>query len=218
MLTYLVHDQSVINLKQDRQKQFSTSDGRLELRPCHIAESSEISRRRRRENNDKSGAASQAAISLLDFIENIDPKKRVVVKCGLYAITYCVFCSYSPQIQFSLLSRYPLTSGLAEVCDELGIRPIAYSPLALGLLTDKYTIDKYVHTHECYRLPFELHRIAFLFMLSANAILTCIRTLQILFNSSPTASRTATNSHCSLSCQVSLRARDRFCSGSSSPL
>lgn len=62
--------------------------------------------------------------------------------CALHYIAL-----HFPQIQFSLLSRYPLTSGLTEVCDELGIRPIAYSPLALGLLTDKYTIDKYVHTH-----------------------------------------------------------------------
>ena len=47
----------------------------------------------------------------------------------------------SNQVQFSLLSRYPLTSGLAETCAELGVRPIGYSPLALGLLTDKYTVD-----------------------------------------------------------------------------
>lgn len=33
-----------------------------------------------------------------------------------------------------------------------------------------------------------------------------------------TASCTATNSHCSLLCQVSLRVQDRFCSASSSPL
>jgi len=48
---------------------------------------------------------------------------------------------YTNQVQFSLLSRDPLTSGLMEACDELGIQPIAYSPLALGLLTDKYSID-----------------------------------------------------------------------------
>jgi pyridoxine 4-dehydrogenase len=47
----------------------------------------------------------------------------------------------SNQVQFSLLSRYPLTSGLAETCEELGIQPIGYSPLALGLLADKYTVD-----------------------------------------------------------------------------
>lgn len=44
------------------------------------------------------------------------------------------------QVQYSLLSTYPITGlGLKEVCDELGIQLIAYSPLALGLLTGKYS-------------------------------------------------------------------------------
>ncbi|MEB3291088.1 MAG: aldo/keto reductase [Leptolyngbya sp.] len=44
------------------------------------------------------------------------------------------------QVQYSLLSTYPLTDlGLKELCDDLGIRLIAYSPLALGLLTGKYS-------------------------------------------------------------------------------
>lgn len=44
------------------------------------------------------------------------------------------------QVQYSLLSTYPVTElGLKEVCDELGIKLIAYSPLALGLLTGKYS-------------------------------------------------------------------------------
>src|SRR5919199_5974612 len=44
------------------------------------------------------------------------------------------------QVQYSLLSTYPLTQlELKDVCDELGIKLIAYSPLALGLLTGKYT-------------------------------------------------------------------------------
>lgn len=44
------------------------------------------------------------------------------------------------QVQYSLLSTYPVTQlGLKDVCDELGIQLIAYSPLALGLLTGKYT-------------------------------------------------------------------------------
>ena len=43
------------------------------------------------------------------------------------------------QVQYSLLSTYPITElGLKEVCDELDIQIIAYSPLALGLLTGKY--------------------------------------------------------------------------------
>jgi pyridoxine 4-dehydrogenase len=44
------------------------------------------------------------------------------------------------QVQYSLLSTYPVTTlGLKEVCDRLGIQLIAYSPLALGLLTGKYS-------------------------------------------------------------------------------
>lgn len=44
------------------------------------------------------------------------------------------------QVQYSLLSTYPVTElGLKDLCDELGIRLIAYSPLALGLLTGKYS-------------------------------------------------------------------------------
>ncbi|WYM00252.1 MAG: aldo/keto reductase [Gloeotrichia echinulata DVL01] len=46
----------------------------------------------------------------------------------------------SLQVQYSLLSTYPVTElGLKDVCDELGIQMIAYSPLALGLLTGKYS-------------------------------------------------------------------------------
>ncbi|MEO0867236.1 MAG: aldo/keto reductase [Cyanobacteria bacterium J06642_11] len=45
----------------------------------------------------------------------------------------------SLQVQYSLLSTFPVTElGLKEVCDELGIQMIAYSPLGLGLLTGKY--------------------------------------------------------------------------------
>ncbi|MEL7356099.1 MAG: aldo/keto reductase [Cyanobacteria bacterium J06560_6] len=44
------------------------------------------------------------------------------------------------QVQYSLLSTYPVTQlGVKDVCDELGVQLIAYSPLALGLLTGKYT-------------------------------------------------------------------------------
>ncbi|MUG96663.1 aldo/keto reductase [Scytonema sp. UIC 10036] len=44
------------------------------------------------------------------------------------------------QVQYSLLSTYPVTQlGLKETCDALGIKLIAYSPLALGLLTGKYS-------------------------------------------------------------------------------
>ncbi|NEP87004.1 MAG: aldo/keto reductase [Okeania sp. SIO2C2] len=44
------------------------------------------------------------------------------------------------QVQYSLLSTYPVTElGVKEICDDLGIKLIAYSPLALGILTGKYS-------------------------------------------------------------------------------
>ncbi|OKH18309.1 aldo/keto reductase [[Limnothrix rosea] IAM M-220] len=47
------------------------------------------------------------------------------------------------QVQYSLLSTDPVTRlSVKDVCDELGIRLIAYSPLALGLLTGKYSLDR----------------------------------------------------------------------------
>jgi pyridoxine 4-dehydrogenase len=47
----------------------------------------------------------------------------------------------SNQVQFSLLSRIPQQSGLLDLCSDLSVTPIAYSPLGLGLLTGKYTLS-----------------------------------------------------------------------------
>lgn len=43
------------------------------------------------------------------------------------------------QVQYSLIYRAPETNGVLETCRELGITLVAYSPLAQGLLTGKYT-------------------------------------------------------------------------------
>ncbi|KAF5771291.1 putative pyridoxine 4-dehydrogenase [Helianthus annuus] len=45
----------------------------------------------------------------------------------------------SAQVQFSLLSMGDDQMEIKSVCDSLGIRVIAYSPLGLGMLTGKYT-------------------------------------------------------------------------------
>lgn len=42
------------------------------------------------------------------------------------------------QIEFSLLRRIPETSGLLATCAELGVVPLAYSPIGQGRLTGKY--------------------------------------------------------------------------------
>jgi pyridoxine 4-dehydrogenase len=47
----------------------------------------------------------------------------------------------SLQVQYSLLSTASVNElGVKETCDRLGIKLIAYSPLALGLLTGKYQV------------------------------------------------------------------------------
>ncbi|HPP63400.1 MAG TPA: aldo/keto reductase [Anaerolineales bacterium] len=48
----------------------------------------------------------------------------------------------SNQVSFSLLDRRVEKNGLLARCRELGIRVIAYSPIAKGLLTGKYSAEK----------------------------------------------------------------------------
>jgi len=45
----------------------------------------------------------------------------------------------SNQIEFSLIRSNPMTNGLIKTCKELNVRIIAYSPLAMGRLTGKYS-------------------------------------------------------------------------------
>ncbi|MFH1524078.1 MAG: aldo/keto reductase, partial [Chloroflexota bacterium] len=45
----------------------------------------------------------------------------------------------SNQVEYHLLERKVERSGLLDHCKEIGVRLIAYSPLAMGLLTGKYT-------------------------------------------------------------------------------
>lgn len=47
----------------------------------------------------------------------------------------------SNQVEYSLLNRQPETNGVLETCQELGITLIAYSPLAGGRLTGKYSVQ-----------------------------------------------------------------------------
>lgn len=47
----------------------------------------------------------------------------------------------SNQVEYHLLNRTIEKNGLLERCKELGVRLIAYSPLAKGLLTGKYNIE-----------------------------------------------------------------------------
>ena len=45
----------------------------------------------------------------------------------------------SNQIEFSLLRRRPETTGLLDACRALGVIPLAYSPIAQGRVTGKYS-------------------------------------------------------------------------------
>ncbi len=48
----------------------------------------------------------------------------------------------SNQVEYSLLHRKPEVDGVLEACRELGITLIAYSPLAMGALTGKYSAER----------------------------------------------------------------------------
>jgi aryl-alcohol dehydrogenase-like predicted oxidoreductase len=50
----------------------------------------------------------------------------------------------SNQVEYSLLKRQPETNGVLEACRELGITLIAYSPLAGGMLTGKYSAQNHL--------------------------------------------------------------------------
>ena len=47
----------------------------------------------------------------------------------------------SNQVRYSLLVRGPEASGLLKLCKDLGVTLIAYSPIAQGLLTGKYSLQ-----------------------------------------------------------------------------
>lgn len=47
----------------------------------------------------------------------------------------------SNQVQYSLIHRKPEKNGLLDLCRELDVTLIAYSPLGMGMLTGKYTAE-----------------------------------------------------------------------------
>jgi pyridoxine 4-dehydrogenase len=75
------------------------------------------------------------------------------------------------QVQYSLLSTYPVTElGIKDVCDQLGIKLIAYSPLCLGILTGKYT--------EPASYPKGLRRLLFKRLIpESRSLLACVRAI-----------------------------------------
>jgi aryl-alcohol dehydrogenase-like predicted oxidoreductase len=67
---------------------------------------------------------------------NIEQMERAVKTLSKYDIPLA-----SNQVDYSMLNRRVERSGLLDRCKESGIRLIAYSPLAMGLLTGKYTSE-----------------------------------------------------------------------------
>jgi len=67
---------------------------------------------------------------------NVDQMHRAHAALARYGIPLA-----SNQVQYSLLHRHPERNGLLQTCDDLGVTLIAYSPLAQGLLSDKYGPD-----------------------------------------------------------------------------
>ncbi|KAB1205146.1 Pyridoxal reductase, chloroplastic [Morella rubra] len=69
-------------------------------------------------------------------VSNYGPKQLVKIYDYLKArgVPLC-----SAQVQFSLLSTGQDQLEIKNICDSLGIRLIAYSPLGLGMLTGKYS-------------------------------------------------------------------------------
>ncbi len=47
------------------------------------------------------------------------------------------------QVQYSLLHRKPESNGVLDAAKDLGMTILAYSPLAQGLVTGKYTVENY---------------------------------------------------------------------------
>lgn len=71
-------------------------------------------------------------------VSNYGPKQ--LAKIGKYLEKRGVPLA-AVQVQYSLLSRGPDQAAVKAACDDLGVALIAYSPLALGMLTGKYSLE-----------------------------------------------------------------------------
>jgi len=78
----------------------------------------------------QSGLARHVGVSNYN-VDQMQRASKVLARHGLPLA--------SNQVEYHLLQRKAERSGLLERCQETGVRLIAYSPLAMGLLTGKYT-------------------------------------------------------------------------------
>jgi aryl-alcohol dehydrogenase-like predicted oxidoreductase len=65
---------------------------------------------------------------------NLDRMKRAQIALSDFGLSLA-----SNQVAFSLIEQDPLHNGLLDACQDMGITLVAYSPLAQGILTGKFT-------------------------------------------------------------------------------
>jgi aryl-alcohol dehydrogenase-like predicted oxidoreductase len=80
----------------------------------------------------------EAGLTSAVGVSNFSPSQTVRAHAALARRSVLLA---SNQVEYSLLDRKPETSGLVSVCRDLGVTIIAYSPIAKGVLTGKYTPD-----------------------------------------------------------------------------
>ena len=67
---------------------------------------------------------------------NLDQMERALKGLAKYHIPLA-----SNQVEYNLLERKIERNGMLDRCKQTGVRLIAYSPLAMGLLTGKYSLE-----------------------------------------------------------------------------
>ena len=72
-------------------------------------------------------------------VSNCDAGQTGCAHAALTARGVLLACN---EVEYSLLNRGPERSGLVTTCRELGVTLIAYRPLAMGMLTGKYSPEQ----------------------------------------------------------------------------
>ena len=83
--------------------------------------------------------AVEAGLTRTVGISNCSPEQTRRAHAALAARRVPLACN---EVEYSLLNRGPERSGLVATCREFGVTLVAYRPLALGVLTGKYTADR----------------------------------------------------------------------------
>jgi aryl-alcohol dehydrogenase-like predicted oxidoreductase len=125
-----------INLRVELMKSLRASLQRLNLPWVHLYQiHGPISLRSARAMADALAEAQAAglvkAVGVSNYSEN--QTRAIHAALGRHGIPVA-----TNQIEYSLLRTFPESNGLLRACEELGVKVLAYSPLAQGRLTGKY--------------------------------------------------------------------------------